>query len=62
MDPADVVKLAQQVLPEEECKALYDPNLLPNGVSAIEDKWKLLPAFLKVKGFVRQHVDSFNNL
>ncbi|PIK44762.1 putative DNA-directed RNA polymerase III subunit RPC2-like, partial [Apostichopus japonicus] len=24
------------------------------------DKWKLLPAFLKVRGLVRQHIDSFN--
>ncbi|KAF9579226.1 DNA-directed RNA polymerase III core subunit ret1, partial [Lunasporangiospora selenospora] len=24
------------------------------------DKWKLLPAFLKVKGLVKQHIDSFN--
>lgn len=26
----------------------------------IKDKWKLLPAFLKVKGLVKQHIDSFN--
>ena len=25
-----------------------------------QEKWKLLPAFLKVKGLVRQHIDSFN--
>lgn len=25
-----------------------------------KDKWKLLPAFLKVKGLVKQHIDSFN--
>ncbi|EPQ66216.1 Bgt-4855 [Blumeria graminis f. sp. tritici] len=24
------------------------------------DKWNLLPAFLKVKGLVKQHIDSFN--
>ncbi|XP_022803203.1 DNA-directed RNA polymerase III subunit RPC2-like [Stylophora pistillata] len=24
------------------------------------DNWKLLPAFLKVKGLVKQHIDSFN--
>ncbi|XP_078485714.1 DNA-directed RNA polymerase III subunit RPC2 isoform X2 [Ciona intestinalis] len=29
-------------------------------VSAIEDKWLLLPEFLKVKGLVKQHIDSFN--
>ncbi|KAJ7875392.1 hypothetical protein B0H14DRAFT_2716472 [Mycena olivaceomarginata] len=26
----------------------------------VEDKWLLLPAFLKVKGLVKQHIDSFN--
>ena len=25
-----------------------------------KEKWKLVPAFLKVKGLVKQHVDSFN--
>ena len=27
-----------------------------------EDKFALLPAFLKVRGLVRQHIDSFNYL
>ncbi|KZO97551.1 beta and beta-prime subunits of DNA dependent RNA-polymerase [Calocera viscosa TUFC12733] len=35
-------------------KNLSDP------IKAVEDKWLLLPAFLKVKGLVKQHVDSFN--
>lgn len=26
----------------------------------VQDKWLLLPAFLKVKGLVKQHLDSFN--
>lgn len=26
----------------------------------VEEKWKLLPAFLKIKGLVKQHIDSFN--
>lgn len=25
-----------------------------------QDKWNLVPAFLKVKGLVKQHIDSFN--
>jgi DNA-directed RNA polymerase III subunit RPC2 len=29
-------------------------------IKAVEDKWLLLPAFLKVKGLVKQHIDSFN--
>ena len=35
-------------------KSLNDP------VKAIEDKWMLLPAYLQVKGLVKQHIDSFN--
>ena len=29
-------------------------------VNTAKDKWNLLPAFLKVKGLVKQHIDSFN--
>ncbi|KAI6003252.1 beta and beta-prime subunits of DNA dependent RNA-polymerase [Pisolithus orientalis] len=29
-------------------------------IKHVEDKWLLLPAFLKVKGLVKQHIDSFN--
>ncbi|KAI0033036.1 beta and beta-prime subunits of DNA dependent RNA-polymerase [Vararia minispora EC-137] len=29
-------------------------------IKDVEDKWLLLPAFLKVKGLVKQHIDSFN--
>ena len=28
----------------------------------MEDKFQLLPAFLKVRGLVKQHIDSFNYL
>ena len=35
-------------------------NKLADPVKEISEKWKLLPAFLKVKGLVRQHIDSFN--
>ena len=31
-----------------------------NFVICWQEKWKLLPAFLKVKGLVKQHIDSFN--
>ena len=31
-------------------------------VNTLEDKFELLPAFLKVRGLVRQHIDSFNYL
>jgi len=29
-------------------------------IKRLEDKWKLVPSFLKVKGLVKQHIDSFN--
>lgn len=35
-------------------KALTDP------IDTAQDKWNLLPAFLKVKGLVKQHIDSYN--
>jgi DNA-directed RNA polymerase III subunit RPC2 len=35
-------------------KSLTDP------IDTARDKWNLLPAFLKVKGLVKQHIDSYN--
>ena len=35
-------------------KSLTDP------INTARDKWNLLPAFLKVKGLIKQHIDSFN--
>lgn len=40
--------------PEYKGKSFTDP------INTAEDKWQLLPAFLKVKGLVKQHLDSFN--
>lgn len=37
-----------------------DPAKLTAPIKAIEDKYQLLPAFLKVRGLVKQHIDSFN--
>lgn len=37
-----------------------DKENLTAPVKPIEEKWKLLPSFLKVKGLVKQHIDSFN--
>ena len=33
---------------------------LQQPINTLKEKWKLLPAFLKVKGLVKQHIDSFN--
>lgn len=39
---------------------VYKGKGLTDEVNTAEDKWNLLPAFLKVKGLVKQHLDSFN--
>ncbi|KAK9468485.1 hypothetical protein V1512DRAFT_106102 [Lipomyces arxii] len=41
-------------------KPVYHGKKLTDAVNTAEDKWLLLPAFLKVKGLVKQHLDSFN--
>ncbi|PHH66645.1 hypothetical protein CDD81_6482 [Ophiocordyceps australis] len=38
----------------------YNGKKLTDPVSTKEDKFQLLPAFLKVKGLVKQHIDSYN--
>ncbi|XP_028173888.1 DNA-directed RNA polymerase III subunit RPC2 [Ostrinia nubilalis] len=38
----------------ESTKGLREP------IKTLEDKWKLVPSFLQVKGLVKQHIDSFN--
>jgi DNA-directed RNA polymerase III subunit RPC2 len=37
----------------------YDKHLT-DPINTAKDKWNLLPAFLKVKGLIKQHIDSFN--
>jgi DNA-directed RNA polymerase III subunit RPC2 len=41
-------------------KPVYKGKQLTDEINTAEDKWNLLPAFLKVKGLVKQHLDSFN--
>ncbi|ROT42452.1 DNA-directed RNA polymerase III subunit RPC2 [Sodiomyces alkalinus F11] len=38
----------------------YDGKKLTDPISTAKDKFQLLPAFLKVKGLVKQHIDSYN--
>jgi DNA-directed RNA polymerase III subunit RPC2 len=38
----------------------YNGKRLTDPISTKEDKFQLLPAFLKVKGLVKQHIDSYN--
>jgi DNA-directed RNA polymerase III subunit RPC2 len=41
--------------PDELIKELSKP------VDKIEEKWKLLPHFLRLRGLMRQHIDSFDH-
>ena len=41
-------------------QCLFDGVDMAKPIRTVQDKWKLLPAFLKVKGLVKQHIDSFN--
>ena len=45
----------------EDCLS-GDPAKLAAPIKTLKDKFELLPAFLKVRGLVRQHIDSFNYL
>ncbi|ORY26355.1 hypothetical protein BCR39DRAFT_541480 [Naematelia encephala] len=52
---------------EEEWAALMKSAYGPmsgedyaKAAKTVQDKWELLPAFLKVKGLVKQHLDSYN--
>lgn len=47
---------------DDDVKAcLNDGGAIERPIGSVEDKWKLLPAFLKVRGLVKQHIDSFNH-
>ena len=39
---------------------LFNKQRLGVPLKCAEEKWKLIPAFLKVRGLVKQHIDSFN--
>jgi DNA-directed RNA polymerase III subunit RPC2 len=45
---------------DELLKPFYYNKSLTDPINTARDKWNLLPAFLKVKGLVKQHIDSFN--
>eukprot|EP00808_Paulinella_micropora_P011541 g46876.t1 len=53
MDPE--VAWLQEVWADGDRKKLTAP------IKNASDKWKLLPAFLKVRGLCRQHIDSFDH-
>lgn len=41
-------------------KPVYKGKSLTDPIDTAKDKWNLVPAFLKVKGLVKQHLDSYN--
>lgn len=45
---------------DELLQTYYKGKHLTDSINTAEDKWTLLPAFLKVKGLVKQHIDSYN--
>lgn len=47
---------------EDGMDSLMDPTKLTKPIKTVKDKYELLPAFLKVRGLVKQHIDSFNYL
>lgn len=47
-------EFAELLKPQYKGKGISDP------ITTAKDKWNLLPAFLKIKGLVKQHIDSFN--
>ena len=52
------IELAQKT--KNDYGDLYSKAKLYDPISRIEEKWKLVPAFLKMRGLVKQHIDSFN--
>jgi DNA-directed RNA polymerase III subunit RPC2 len=50
--------------PKDDIDALLKPfyysKHLTDPINTARDKWNLLPAFLKVKGLVKQHIDSYD--
>lgn len=42
--------------------AALSPEQLAAPIKEVKDKYELLPHFLKMRGLVRQHIDSFNYL
>jgi DNA-directed RNA polymerase III subunit RPC2 len=44
-----------------EFHELYNADRASEPLKKIEEKWKLVPAFLRLRGLVKQHIDSFNH-
>lgn len=44
---------------EESVETNPEPSLT-EPVGTLQDKWRLLPHFLAMRGLMKQHIDSFN--
>lgn len=44
-------------------KSIYEAQIddLAKPIREVEEKWKLLPHFLRLRGLMRQHIDSFDH-
>ena len=39
---------------------LHNEEKINAPLKAVSEKWKLVPAFLRLRGLTKQHIDSFN--
>jgi DNA-directed RNA polymerase III subunit RPC2 len=58
-DPEEL-KSIQQLNKPDDYGDLYNEEKLYDPIRNVDEKWKLIPAFLKVRGLIKQHIDSFN--
>lgn len=57
IDNLDEIKKLNQ---DDDFGDLFNEEKLYDPIKNTDEKWKLIPAFLKVRGLVKQHIDSFN--
>ncbi|KAK1076114.1 DNA-directed RNA polymerase III complex subunit Rpc2, partial [Friedmanniomyces endolithicus] len=64
VDPAKQSLKKRAPLVRDDMDALLKPfyysKHLTDPINTARDKWNLLPAFLRVKGLVKQHIDSYD--
>ena len=65
LQPANAMSSSANLLEGEDPavrQCLLDPTRpLAAPVATVKEKWRLLPAFLKVRGLVNQHLASYNH-
>ena len=59
MDEQKANESSMPHLPREPTREELEDLSKP--VGTVEEKWKLLPHFLRMRGLMRQHIDSFNH-